>query len=104
MQFEFLNFSIERDHLKQISESERSELENSIKDMLQTTPDLSAYAIAKKLCRDESKFNSFKVKVSRIVKRISNNGNNSNICYQSYYLLPKRSAKMNAQRYKLEPI
>jgi len=75
LQFEFLNFGTEREHLKQISESEKSELENSIKDLMQTDPILTAYAIAKKLCTDESKFNSFKVKVSRIVNKISNSSN-----------------------------
>lgn len=75
LQFEFLNFGTEREHLKQISEMEKSELETSIKDLLNTHPDLSAYSIAKKLCKDESKFNSFKVKVSRIVNRISNSSN-----------------------------
>jgi len=75
LQFEFLNFGTEREHLKQITESEKSEIENSIKDLLQTEPGLTAYAIAKKLCKDESKFNSFKVKVSRIVNRISNSSN-----------------------------
>lgn len=75
LQFEFLNFGTEREHLKQITENEKSEIENSIKDLLQTEPGLTAYAIAKKLCKDESKFNSFKVKVSRIVNRISNNSN-----------------------------
>lgn len=75
LQFEFLNFGTEQEHLKQISESEKSEIENSIKDLLQTEPGLTAYAIAKKLCKDESKFNSFIVKVSRIVNRISNSSN-----------------------------
>ena len=48
--------------------------------MLGAEPGITAYAIAKKLCSDESKFNSFKVKICRIVNRInnSNNGNNSN--------------------------
>jgi len=76
LQIEFLNFGTEREHLKQISESEKSEIENSVKDLLQAEPSLTAYAIAKRLCKDESKFNSFKVKISRIVNRISNNGNN----------------------------
>lgn len=75
LQFEFLNFGTEREHLKQISESEKSEIENSIKNLLQTEPGLTAYAIAKKLCKDESRFNSFKVKVSRIVNKISNSSN-----------------------------
>lgn len=75
LQFEFLNFGTEREHLKQITESEKSELENNIKELLQAEPGLTAYAIAKRLCKDESKFNSFKVKIHRIVNRISNNGN-----------------------------
>ena len=73
--FEFLNFGTEREYLKQITESEKSEIENSIKELLQTEPGLTAYAIAKKLCKDESKFNSFKVKVNRIVNKISNSSN-----------------------------
>ncbi len=76
LKFEFLNFGTEREHLKQITESEKSEIENSIKDLLQTEPSITAYSIAKKLCKDESKFNSFKVKVSRIINRISNSSNN----------------------------
>jgi len=75
LQFEFLNFGTEREHLKQPSESEKSELENSIKTLLQTEPNITAYAIAKKLCNDDLKFNSFKVKVTRIVNRISNSSN-----------------------------
>lgn len=75
LQFEFLNFGTEREHLKQITENEKSELENSIKDLLQAEPSITAYAIAKKLCKDESKFNSFKVKVSRIVNKINNSSN-----------------------------
>lgn len=70
--FGFLDFGTEREHLRQPSETERSELETTVKDMLEADPTLTAYAIAKKLCPDESKFNSFKVKISRIVKRISN--------------------------------
>ena len=73
LQFDFLNFGTEREHLKQITESEKEELENNIKALIQSEPGLTAYAIAKKLCKDERKFNSFKVKVSRIVKQVSNN-------------------------------
>ena len=75
LQVEFLNFGTEREHLKQISESEKSEIENNVKDLLQAEPSLTAYSIAKRLCKDESKFNSFKVKISRIVNRISNSSN-----------------------------
>jgi len=42
---------------------------------MQTEPTLTAYSIAKRLCKDESKFNSFKVKVSRIVNRIVTHSN-----------------------------
>jgi len=72
LQFEFLNLGTEREHLKQISESEKYEIDNSIKDLLEAEPGISAYAIAKRLCKDESKFNSFKVKVNRIVNKFSN--------------------------------
>ena len=75
LQFEFLNFGTEREHLKQQTEKEKTELEDSIKGLLNTEPTMTAYAIAKNLCQDESKFNSFKVKVCRIVKKISNNSN-----------------------------
>jgi hypothetical protein len=73
--FEFVDFGTEREHLKQISEGEKTEIENSIKELMQAEPTLTAYAIAKRLCKDESKFNSFKVKVSRIVNKNSNISN-----------------------------
>lgn len=76
LQFEFLNFGTEKEHLKQISESEKSELETQIQDLLKEEPGITSYSAAKKLCKDESKFNSFKVKVNRIYKRISNSSNN----------------------------
>ena len=76
LQFEFVNFGTEREHLKQISESEKSEIEDSVRFLMNTEPNLSSYAIAKKLCKEEGNFNSFKVKINRIVTRISNNGNN----------------------------
>ncbi len=72
LQFEFLDFGMEQEHLKAINGNEQAELENKIRDILQTNPDIKAYAIAKELCKDGSKFNSFKVKVNRIVKRIRN--------------------------------
>lgn len=77
LQFEFLNFGTEQEHLKQQSENEKTELEDSVKEIMQNKPGISAYAIAKQLCPDDSKFNSFKVKVSRIVTRINerNDGN-----------------------------
>ena len=76
LQFEFLNFGTEREHLKVISESERNEIEASIREILQIEPTITAYAIAKKLCKDEGKFNSFKVKINRCVNKIRNSNNN----------------------------
>jgi hypothetical protein len=70
LQFDFLGFGTEREHLKQISEREKSELENSIRELLQSEPNLTAFPIAKKLCKDGMNFNSFKVKVSRIINKI----------------------------------
>jgi len=75
LQFEFVDFRTEQEHLKQISESDKTEIENNIKELMQTEPTLTAYSIAKRLCKDESKFNSFKVKVSRIVNRIVTHSN-----------------------------
>ena len=75
LQFEHLHFSSEREHLKHISEDEKTELENNISNLLESDSSLTAYAIAKKLCPDESKFNSYKVKVTRIVNKISNTSN-----------------------------
>lgn len=70
LQFEFLDFGSELHHLKVVSEKEKEELEGQIAELIQTEPGISAYAIAKKLCKNESKFNSFKVKVSRIHNKL----------------------------------
>ena len=80
LQFEFLNFGSEQEHLRQQTESEKTELVNSVRNLLEAEPGISAYEIAKRLCPDESKFNSFKVKITRIVNKISkgNIGNSSN--------------------------
>lgn len=75
LKFEFVNYGTEKEHLRQISESEKLELETSVKGLLQADPAMTAYAIAKKLCKDEGKFNSFKVKISRIVNKIGNTSN-----------------------------
>ena len=75
LQFEFLNFGSEIQHLKVVSEKE--ELESQIADLLLSDTNISAYAIAKKLCKNENNFESFKVKVSRIVKRLKH-ATNSN--------------------------
>jgi len=73
--FEFLHYGREREHLKQVSESEKSELESSISNLLMIEPGISSYEIAKRLCPDGVKFESFKVKINRIVKKISNSSN-----------------------------
>ena len=78
MQFEFLNFGSEREHLKQQTETEKTELHTKINELIEKDCNISAYAIAKALPHDESKFNSFKVKVSRIVNKIRKNSNDSN--------------------------
>ena len=70
LQFEFLDFGSESHHLKAVSEKEKEELESQIAELIQNEPSISAYAIAKKLCKNENKFNSFKVKVSRIYNKL----------------------------------
>jgi hypothetical protein len=64
-----LNFGRETTHLKVISDKDKADLENQIIELIQAEPELTSYAIAKKLCPDESKFPSFKVKVTRIVNK-----------------------------------
>jgi RecA-family ATPase len=71
LKFDFLNFGRESSHLKVVSDKDKDELENQILNLMQTEPEISAYAIAKKLCQDESKFPSLKVKVTRIVNKHS---------------------------------
>ena len=75
LQFEFLNFDNETKHLKVITDKDRQKLENEIQQCLNDDPNASAYSIAKKLCPQERDFNSFKVTVSRIVKRLKENSN-----------------------------
>lgn len=75
LQFEFLNFDNELKHLKVITDKDRQKLENEIQQCLDEEPESSAYAIAKKLCPQDRDFNSFKVTVSRIVKKLRQNSN-----------------------------
>lgn len=75
LQFKFLNYAHEQEHLKQITERDKKELEKNISEMLKQNPSLTAYAIAKQLCPSDAAFESFKVKVSRIIKRNSNSSN-----------------------------
>lgn len=76
LKFNYLNFGTEKEHLKQVSEKDKSELVKKIEEIIQEDSGITPYGIAKKLCEDESKFQSFKVKVSRIVKKLSNSSNN----------------------------
>lgn len=71
LKFDFLNFGRETSHLKVVSDKDKDELDSQILNLMQTEPEITAYAIAKKLCQDESKFPSFKVKVTRIVNKHS---------------------------------
>jgi hypothetical protein len=73
--FEFTGYGTEGYHLKAKSTDHKVELENNIEQLLATEPGITAYAIAKKLCTDESKLNSFQVKVARIVKQLQNDNN-----------------------------
>lgn len=57
-------------HLKTVSERDKERLEEEIRKCIDEEPSISAYAIAKKLCVDEKNFNSFKIKVLRIYKKI----------------------------------
>ncbi len=70
--FDFVEFGVsEREHLRQVSESAKNDLIKKIKSELESNPNISAYKIAQNLCSEYgTSFNSFKVKVSRIVKKI----------------------------------
>ena len=72
LQFDFLQYGREKEHLKEVKEDEREKLEEQIKEMLLQEPNCAPYVIAKKLCPEEKNLNSFQVKVSRIIKRIKN--------------------------------
>ncbi|TWJ00017.1 AAA domain-containing protein [Mucilaginibacter frigoritolerans] len=73
--FEFTGYGTEGYHLKAKSTQDKTELENNVEQLLATEPGITGYAIAKKLCTDESKFKSFQTKVNRIIKRLED-GNN----------------------------
>lgn len=70
LHFNFLHYDSEYKHLKTVSEHDKQKLEDEIRQCIDEEPAISAYAIAKKLCVDEKDFNSFKIKVLRIYKRI----------------------------------
>jgi archaellum biogenesis ATPase FlaH len=68
--FEFEGYGTEREHLKVPSETDKTDLENNIIELMTAEPGISAYAITKKLCTDDSKFSSLQVKVGRMLKRL----------------------------------
>jgi RecA-family ATPase len=68
--FEFTGFGTESEHLKAKAETDKADLENNVTELLDAEPALTAYAIAKKLCTDDSKFKSLHVKVTRIMSRL----------------------------------
>ena len=70
LQYEFLNYSNEREHLKIESNDSKNELESKVAEILKSSPTEKVYSIARSLCTDENKFESFRVKIDRIVKRI----------------------------------
>ena len=71
LMFEFLNFGRESTHLKVFSDKDKDELEAQVRSCLATDPNITGYAIAQKLCPEGGNFNCFKVKIARIIKKIS---------------------------------
>ncbi|MBP6610147.1 MAG: AAA family ATPase [Paludibacter sp.] len=69
LKFEMLNFARESLHLKEIKDKEKDDIENQVVQLLLEKPNITAYTIAKELCTDMTKFNSFKVKINRIVNK-----------------------------------
>lgn len=67
LQFSILHHGTEFEHLKRQTQEDADELLEKIKEILLQDPALTAYAIAKKLCTDESRFNSFRVRVTRMI-------------------------------------
>ena len=51
LQFEFLNYGTEREHLKQQSDDERSEFEKAVRDMLEEEPGISRICYCKEAVR-----------------------------------------------------
>lgn len=78
LQFEFLNYGTEREHLRTPTEKEKSELEEQVKDELDKDPTASGYAIAQRLCTDQSNFKSVHVRVNRILNRLKKAGEQGN--------------------------
>jgi RecA-family ATPase len=72
LQFELVGYGTEWEHLKKFDEGEADELQTKVKEMLDIDSSVPVFEIAKRLCPEGVKFNSFRVKVDRIVKRIRN--------------------------------
>ena len=70
LHFNFLHLDSEYKHLKTVTERDREILEEEVRRCIVEQPSISAYAIAKRLCPEEKKFNSFKIKILRIYKKI----------------------------------
>ena len=72
LQFEMTGYGTEWEHLKKVSDDEQDELQMKVKEMMEAAPGTAVFEIAKRLCPDGVQFNSFRVKVDRIAKRIRN--------------------------------
>ena len=70
LHFNFLHLDSEYKHLKMETERDREILEEEVRGCILEEPSISAYAIAKRLCPEEKKFSSFKIKILRIYKKI----------------------------------
>ncbi len=62
LEFEFLNFGTEREHLRQLSDNDKAELENNIIELKRKNPEMSLGQIAKQLGTN-------KMKVKRVLDR-----------------------------------
>ena len=79
LHFNFLHLDSEYKHLKMVTERDREILEEEVRGCILEEPSISAYAIAKRLCPEEKKFSSFKIKILRIYKKIIQD---DNLCNQ----------------------
>ena len=81
LHFNFLHLDSEYKHLKMVTERDREILEEEVRGCILEDPSISAYAIAKRLCPEEKKFSSFKIKILRIYKKIIQD---VNLCDEVY--------------------
>lgn len=84
LKFDYVEQGNERDHLRAPSDQEREDLKASVKAEYDKNPEETAYQIAKKVADglpeghpDKGKFNSLKVRVTRIVNRLKKEGNSN---------------------------